>query len=198
MNGIDYGLADLDPLNDVADWVGRLAAGEAQQRQRRAELLNLAQVVEHGEATLQAEAQTLLTALGSQPDREFAHAVEAALQQLSDYTRLGASPLVTQLGLGGATHIERGKALRRQLLAAVESLRPAAQRPTGVLPREWQAYAILHDAYVEDSPNREIMARLYISEGTYNRMRRRALQAVAQALLEGQPSAQVSPVEAAG
>ncbi len=122
--------------------------------------------------------------LEAQPDLAFARSVETALQQLSDYTRLEASPLVKELRLAGPTHIERGKALRQQLLLAVESLRPAAQRPDGVLPREWQAYAILHDAYVEDLPNREIMARLYISEGTYIRMRRRALQAVAQTLLE--------------
>ena len=37
---------------------------------------------------------------------------------------------------------------------------------------------------MEDLPNREIMARLHVFEGTEFRMRRRALQAVAQALLE--------------
>ena len=49
-------------------------------------------------------------------------------------------------------------------------------------PREWHSYAILYDAYVEDVPNREIMARLYISEGTFNRLRRKALQAVSRAV----------------
>jgi hypothetical protein len=107
-----------------------------------------------------------------------------ALQHLSDYTLLGASPLVKQLHISGPDHMQRGKLLREKLLRAVESLSPAPVRPAGVLPREWQAYVILHDAYVEDVPNREIMARLYISEGTYNRLRRRALLAVAQALLE--------------
>jgi hypothetical protein len=104
---------------------------------------------------------------------------------------------VKTLRLAGATHIERGKALRQELLRAVESLRPAAKRPDGTLPREWQAYAILHDAYVEDVPNREIMARLYISEGTYNRMRRRALQAVAQALAEARQPLEERPGERA-
>jgi hypothetical protein len=174
----------VDLLEDVADWIGRLVAGETQQQQRRAALLDLAQAVQHGEANLQSQAQTLITTLEALPDREFARSVETALQHLSDYTRLGSSPLVKTLRLAGATHIERGKALRQELLRAVESLRPAAKRPDGTLPREWTAYAILHDAYVEDVPNREIMARLYISEGTYNRMRRRALQAVAQALVE--------------
>jgi hypothetical protein len=42
----------------------------------------------------------------------------------------------------------------------------------------------LYDAYVEDAPNREIMARLYISEGTFNRVRRKALRAAARSLWE--------------
>jgi hypothetical protein len=52
------------------------------------------------------------------------------------------------------------------------------------LPREWHAYTILHEAYVEDVPNRDIMAKLYVSEGTFNRPRRKALHAVARAMLE--------------
>ena len=43
---------------------------------------------------------------------------------------------------------------------------------------------MLHDAYMDDVPNREIMARLYVSQGTFNRLRRRALRAVARNLLE--------------
>ena len=48
----------------------------------------------------------------------------------------------------------------------------------------WQAYLILHSAYVENQPNRDIMSRLDISEGTFNRTRRSALQAVARLLEE--------------
>ena len=43
---------------------------------------------------------------------------------------------------------------------------------------------ILHSAYFEDVPNRDIMSRLYISEGTFNRTRRAALRAVTQTLEE--------------
>ena len=35
---------------------------------------------------------------------------------------------------------------------------------------------------------RDIMARLYVSEGTFNRQRRSAVQAVARSLLEARPS----------
>lgn len=183
-NGGPYSEADLDLLVDMADWVGRLVEGEGRQRARRAELVTLASAVESGEAELQAQTQNLLTTLEAQPDRQFARQVEYALQHLSDFTVLGQSGLVDELRLPGATHIERGKAVRQQLLTAIDSLRPSETRPKGVLPREWQAYAILYDAYVDDVPNREIMARLYIGEGNFNRKRRSALQAVARALYE--------------
>lgn len=184
LNRGPYSEADLDLLADLADWVGRLVESDRRQNARRADLLTLASAVQSGEDELQAQAQTLLTTLEAQPDRQFARHVELALQRLSDLTVLGQSPLVDQLHLHGATHIERGKALRERLVAEVNSLRPGGTRPSGVLPREWHSYAILHDAYIEDVPNREIMARLYISEGDFNRKRRKALQAVARALFE--------------
>lgn len=196
LNRSQYAEADLDLLVDMADWAGRLVAGEVRQRARRADLLKLANAVQSGEEELTAQAQDLLTTLEAQPDRAFARLVEHGLQNLADYTTLGQSALVDQLHLPGTTHIEKGKALRQFMLDAIDSLRPAGPRPNGVLPREWQAYSILHDAYVEDVPNREIMARLYISEGTFNRQRRKALQAVARALHESQQNIPV-PASAA-
>jgi GAF domain-containing protein len=189
LNRGPYSDADLDLLADLADWVGRLVDSERRQSARRADLLTLASAVQSGEDELQAQAQNLMTTLEAQPDREFARHVEQALQRLSDPTTLGQSPLVDQLHLPGTTHIERGKALRERLLANLESLRPSGARPSGVLPREWHSFAILHDAYVEDVPNREIQARLYISEGDFNRKRRKALQAVARALYEAHHAA---------
>jgi hypothetical protein len=70
------------------------------------------------------------------------------------------------------------------MLEILDTLRPTGQRPTEPLPREWYSFAVLHDAYVEDVPNREVMARLYISEGTFNRTRRNAIRAVARAVQE--------------
>ncbi|MCC7361914.1 MAG: hypothetical protein IT317_20690 [Anaerolineales bacterium] len=189
MDGMDYGAADLDLLEDVADWAGRLIEAEAQQRARRAELLTLAQGVARGEDTLQTQANLLATTLAAQPDREFTRAVERGLQHLADYAHLGASPLVKTLRVSGATHIERGKAVRERLLAALESLRPAGKRPGGAPPKEWLSYAILYDAYVDDQPNKQIQVRLELSEGGFNRTRRQAVRAVSQALLEGQPAA---------
>jgi hypothetical protein len=183
-SGGKYSEADLDLLAEIADWMGHLVRAHARQRDSRERLVQLASEVQSREVGLQAEAEDLLTTLESDPDREFVRLVEEGLRNLSDYAALGQSPLAAQLGAPGATHVERGKSLRQMLIEAIEALRPAGQRPAGILPREWHSHAILRDAYVEDAPNREIMARLYISEGTFNRVRRKALRAVARSLWE--------------
>jgi hypothetical protein len=81
------------------------------------------------------------------------------------------------------------------LQQAVRKLRPDGVEPPKhqIPPREWHQYIILHDAYVLDIPNRDIMSRLYISEGTFNRTRRRAIQGVAQALMEMDQAARETP-----
>jgi len=43
---------------------------------------------------------------------------------------------------------------------------------------------ILHDAYVDEIQNRDIMNKLYISEGTFNRTRRTAITSLARTLAE--------------
>jgi hypothetical protein len=84
------------------------------------------------------------------------------------------------------THIDRGKALSEVVVQAIEKLRPDGPEPSSraVPPREWHAFIVLHDAYVRGDLNRDIMSKLYISEGTFNRTRRRAVRAVARALQE--------------
>ena len=118
------------------------------------------------------------------PDNGFVKVVEDSLRHLLDYNRLGESALVSQLGIGGNSHVERGKALYTLLLESIEALHPVGARPKGALPRIWFNYVVLYDAYVASIPNREIMARLYISEGTFNRTRRNALRSLARLLLE--------------
>lgn len=88
------------------------------------------------------------------------------------------------ISVEGESHIERGKELQQTLLQAIETLRPPGKRPAEPLPRIWYNYTVLHDAYVECVPNREIMARLYISEGTFNRTRRNALRGLARHFAE--------------
>ena len=98
--------------------------------------------------------------------------------------RLGQSPLAEQLAIKGETYIERGRQLQQLLVESINSLKPAEKRPVEPLPRVWYNHAVLYDAYVEGVPNCEIMARLYISEGTFNRTRRNALRGLARPLEE--------------
>ena len=120
--------------------------------------------------------------------------VEDALRHLHDYPALGEHPLA-QLAIvrqsltsprTPPTHLARGKALGKVVVQALDKLRPegAPPAPHTVPPREWQQYIVLHDSYVLGELNRDIMSRLYIGEGTFNRTRRRALQGVARALQE--------------
>jgi hypothetical protein len=110
--------------------------------------------------------------------------VEEALRHLSDYIRLSQLPLARRMNLSGESNIEYGRQLHQLLIDSIESLRPTEKRPPEPLPRVWYSYAVLHDAYVEGVPNREIMARLYISEGTFNRTRRNALRGLSRMLAE--------------
>jgi hypothetical protein len=84
----------------------------------------------------------------------------------------------------GDSHIERGKRLQKLLAESIDALKPSEARPPEPLSRVWYSYAVLYDAYVECVPNREIMARLYISEGTFNRTRRNAIRGLARLLME--------------
>jgi hypothetical protein len=136
---------------------------------------------------------------GGLSEPEVVPLVEDALRHLRDFDYLGENPLarwqITSRQLAGRaapdgqaviTHVEQGKALHQVLMQAVHQLRPAENEPSKNEPpsREWYAYVILHDSYVLGELNRDIMSRLYIGEGTYNRTRRRALRSVAKILLD--------------
>jgi hypothetical protein len=126
----------------------------------------------------------MMASISTSPDVEFVKSVEEGLRHFSDYITLGQSSLADWAGIQAGSHVERGKELQKFLADAMELLRPAGERPPEPLPRVWYSYAVLHDAYMEGVPNREIMARLYISEGTFNRTRRNALRGLARLLME--------------
>ena len=121
----------------------------------------------------------------NEPDPSFIKLVEDGLRKLPDFIALGRSPLTDCVGMKGDSHILRGKQLYELLCAGIESLRPAGTRPVSAPPRDWYNFIILHDAYVVGLRNRDVMARLYISEGTFNRTRRNAVRGVAMWLIEG-------------
>jgi hypothetical protein len=181
---LDYSASDLDLLAEVADQVGtiislsNLTVGRADQIKQ---LVDESQI--HANE-LDSVAGEMIAAISTNSDSEFVRTVEEGLRHLSDYITLGQLPLASQMNISGESHIECGKQLNKLLIDSIEALRPAEKRPPEPLPRVWYSYAVLHDAYVEGVPNREIMARLYISEGTFNRTRRNALRGLARMLIE--------------
>jgi hypothetical protein len=179
---------DLDIFAEAADRIGTIIYLYNRQPLGKNRLEQMNSEIQSYEANLLAKSEALIATLGKNPDPQFVKTVEDSLRNLDDYITLGQSALTEQLGIAGHTHIERGKAVRQVLVDAVETLRPTRERPAEPLPREWYSYAVLHDAYIEGVPNREIMARLYISEGTFNRSRQKALRGIARFLMEKQES----------
>jgi hypothetical protein len=149
-------------------------------------------------AEREEEGQPLLDGVAA---GEFASLVEDALRHIHDDAYLGDHTLA-RLGLvrwslegedgGFLTGIARGKKLGQIMLQALNKLRPPGVEPKshGEAQREWYPFIILRDAYVLGDLNRDIMSRLRISEGTFNRTRRRALLGVAEALYEMESEAQ--------
>jgi hypothetical protein len=185
---LDYSTGDLDVLAEVAEHVGKIVSlgGRLSSQAPQA-------VQQIGTTDINTAADEMIASLSTSPSTEFVRHVEDALRHFSDYTVLGESPLVEWAGIRAESHVECGKQLQKYLAQAIDSFRPAGTRPPEPLPRVWYSYAVLYDAYVEGVPNREIMARLYISEGTFNRTRRTALRGLARSLQErAGPGAQLS------
>jgi hypothetical protein len=173
LNKHHYSADDLDLLAEAAVRVGSMLA-----------LRKISTQESDPRLSLESESAQLISTLSSNPDSKFLKLVEYGLRNLYDVVALGQSTLADELQIAAATHIDRGKSLREELVDAIESLRPIGHRPKASLSREWESYIILHDTYVEDTPNREVMTRLHISEGTFNRSRRKALRGAARYLLE--------------
>lgn len=203
-SGLPFADEDLMLLDDVADQLAAIIrTARLQDENARAINAMVSQFRERERAT-QRQVQEMLAANSAaagaaSPDESqalFTGQVEDALRRLHDYPALGEHPLAglalvhqrqAAMQQGGAgTHIERGKALNQVLVEALQKLRPEGEAPkaTSVPPRQWHQFIILYNSYVLDEPNRDIMNRLYIGEGTFNRTRRRALQGVAKALWE--------------
>lgn len=172
---LEYSRGDVELFAEVADQVGTLVSLENSRRADQPQV---------NESEADFESGRMLGALGRGLNPEFVKNVEEGLRHLSDVITLGQSPLADTLGIKAGSHVERGRELQKTLNEAIELLRPAEKRPPEPLPRVWYNHAVLHDAYVEGVPNREIMARLYISEGTFNRTRRNALRGLARLLME--------------
>jgi hypothetical protein len=175
-NGLRYPEEEVERVLHPAD---RIANALYLERRKSEYISRLTEVAEEHREQAQKE-------LPSVP----AEMVEDALRNLYDFshladTRLGDLELVQKKLSGKKTHLERGKAVQAVLLEALEEMRPSREvQPRDPPPREWYPYLILRDAYLEEVSNRDIMLKLYISEGTFNRTRRAAVRSLARALTE--------------
>lgn len=203
-----YGEADLELLEDLADQISGLIHAVQLQDENARTIDLMVQDFRKRERALQLRMQEIMAAPGEteRPALESVSAeallplVEDALRKLHDLAHLGDHPLaklcvveqrLQQRQEPAAGFIERGKVVSEILVQALNQLRPNSSPPgeKQVPPRDWHPFIILYDSYVLDTPNRDIMSRLYISQGTFNRTRRRALHSVAQTLAESEQSA---------
>ena len=181
---MEYSKGNLELLAEVADQIGTLVSLSNLQSRQGGEARAVEVVARTNAEELKAATGEMLDSISVQTDEEFIRIVEEALRHLPDTVTLGQSALAAKIPIKADSHIERGKYLQELLTNSIEAFRPGEKRPPEPLPRVWYNHAVLYDAYVEGVPNREIMARLYISEGTFNRTRRNAIRGLARMLME--------------
>ncbi len=202
-SGQPYDGADLELLEDLADQMAAVIYTARLQEENARAINQMVADFRAREQRLQRQVQRLVAeraersgpALEGVSDEAFISLVEDGLRRLHDFPYLGEQALarlqivdqrLEKREAEFVTHLDRGRALNQVLLQALHKLRPPGEEPPShqVPPREWHQYIILHDAYALGELNRDIMGRLYIGEGTFNRARRRAVRGVAKALQE--------------
>jgi hypothetical protein len=127
--------------------------------------------------------------------------VEGALRHLNDLPTLSQHALLSELPAlvqMAGTPLERAAQLRHELDQAIERLRPPGARPSPGASAlgGWLHYLVLKEAYADGRPNKQVMQRYALSEGTFHRARRRAIDAVAIDL--AQRAAAVRPSSSSG
>jgi hypothetical protein len=181
---MEYSAGDRDLLAEFADQVGIVVSIANLQPQTKEQIRQLVEEAQAQAVEMQSAAGGMIESLAFNPDTEFIRMVEDCLRHYMDFIRLGQSPLADWMRLEGDHHTERGKQLQKLLREAIEALRPSGPLPEELLNKSWYSYVVIHDAYMNGITNRAIMARLFISEGTFNRTRRNALRSVARWLVE--------------
>lgn len=208
-DNVAYKEHDYELLEDLGDQIASVIHGDHIQQQNAAQLNTLVQEFRERERTLQLQVdqvlservQPLPTPANEWDEEKLTTLVEDGLRHLHDFPYLGEHDLSKLRGIQAnlakrgdgspPTFLDRGKAVSELLIALLDELKPDAPAPKSdqTVSREWHLYTILYDSYVNEEPNREIMSKLYIGEGTFNRARRRALRAVAKSLAELEASA---------
>jgi len=175
-NALRYAQSDIERLLELSDRISDLL--HTLQREKEY-LANLAEFTRTKRPALDTNIEIVSVAV-----------VEDSLRNLHDFAHLGDCPLMKliqvneKLSSDNVTHLDRGKAVHDLLLSTLEKLRPLGEIPHEPIPREWFPFIILHEAYMNGVQNRDIMSKLYISEGTFNRIRRTAIRSLARAITE--------------
>lgn len=202
--GRSYTDQDLDLLDTLSDQVAGVIYAVRQQEAAVHHIDTMVGEFRRREETLQAELQAVLAGSERSPQIHQASEwmrtqVEDALRHLYDYAYLGQHDLAQLRAIerrldktAPVTHLDRGRLLSELLIDVLEKLRPVGPQPKE-LSQEWVQYTILHDAYVLGELNRDIMSKLYISESSFNRSRRRAIRGVARAVQELEQAALEAP-----
>ncbi|MBN8657828.1 MAG: hypothetical protein J0M11_19000 [Anaerolineae bacterium] len=164
---LEYSAGDLEILDEFTEQIGTQISISRLRKSK-----------------VQSTNDSISKNLNSSPGTDWIKMVDDGLRHFADTVSLGQSPLADWIHIGDGSHIERGKQLQALLREAIQSLRPEGERPPEPLPREWYNHVVLHDAYIKGVPNREVIARLYVSEGTFHRIRRHAVRGVARYLAE--------------
>jgi hypothetical protein len=136
-SGLQYTEDGLDLLAETADRIGVIIYLHRQKAVKRDLPKQVTLDTQSYETNLQVKSTELLTTLITNPDLQFIKIVEDGLRNLGDYITLGQSCLPECLDIRGETHIEKGKAVQQQLIAAIEMLRPTKDCPGEPIPREW-------------------------------------------------------------
>ena len=122
------------------------------------------------------------------PLAELRQLVEGALRHLNDLPTLSRHDLLDRVApASSGTALERAAELRHELEEAITRLSPPGPRPSPGAQAGtsgWLHFLVLHEAYVDGRPNKQVMQRYHLSEGTFHRARRRAIDAITQDLHE--------------
>lgn len=179
-NKMDYSSSDLELFTEFADHIGTIVSIGNPLPFTKSSVHGSIMESQVQEVKLDSAAEMMMDTLSGNVEGELVKMVEDALRKFSDFIALGQSPLALWLEVDEDAYIERGKKMQTILREAVEILRPFGTRPIDPIPRSWYSYVVLHDAYLEGAPNRDVIARLYISEATFHRTRRSALRGLAR------------------
>ena len=122
---------------------------------------------------------------------QFEDWVHSALRQLYDAPALDEHPLGTVLCSNQAA-IDRAQALRRTLLAAIQSLRPDPATPAH--SPDWRGYRILEMRFIEGLSPDEVMEQLALRKSQFFRDQSRILRRLASLLWVQHGGAVTEPV----